>query len=195
MKFLLDPKAKAGQVKFTLLQFNLAWTEANKEAGVVRAGEIKVGVTHPDFGVAFEKLNEVTQEFITRLCIMRSFHFAELAERGELRKWIDYGRHPLPRDPVFEDQTANRLHDDWVKLRAVMYTSFNDATKQALIDGGVKPFGSHPGDMSWAEEDAAMHQNDLRLVPKLGWLLGYIRDSEDEELQAWFSSLLPDFAK
>lgn len=188
MKFLLDPVALNGQKKFWVLQFETVWSAAGAEVGIVQ-GEVKAGTSHPDFGKSWDKLTPAVREFISRLCVLRSFHFAELASTGELRTLIEVGIGKIEKDPAFEELVARRLHNDWVTLRALLYTAYDDTTRQTLIAGGLKPFGDHEGDKSWDEETEAQQGNDRRLVYRLGWLLDYCEKSEDAELSAYFTSL------
>ncbi len=188
MKCLTDSKALAGLNAFTILQFETVWAAALEANGVVQ-GEVKAGVSHPDFGKKWNDLKPHVREFISRLCVLRSIHFTEMAKSGELTKLMEMSSDEIPKDRDFQVVVARRLHDDWVLLRAVMYTPFDDATRQSLVEGGLKPFGDHEGDKPWDAETEAQQGNDLRLVYSLGWLLNYCQQNEDPNLKAYFASL------
>lgn len=188
MKFLLNPPACAGQRKFIVLQFETVWTAATVESGLVQ-GEVKAGTSHPDFGKSWDKLSPQVREFISRLCVLRSLHFAELAQTGELDEWIAISLGNAEKTAAFEEKIARRLHADWLTLRALLYTAYDEDTRQALIAGGLKPFGDHDGDKPWDEETEPQQGNDRRLVYRLGWLLDYCAKSDDPELNAYVSSL------
>jgi hypothetical protein len=177
--------AEEGFRQFVVLQFEMAWNASGKERNIVQAGEVKAGVSHPDFGKQWEQLTPVTQDFIFRLCIMRILFFRELHQAGLLSVFVDNGRKAgfQPR------RYAERLHDDWVRLRAVLYSFRKPIERQGLVFAGIKPFGEHEGDKDWKEETPEQQENDLRLIKKLAWLLAYCADSSEPSLRAFVESL------
>jgi hypothetical protein len=178
--------AEEGFHQFVTLQFEMAWNASGAERNIVQAGEVKAGVSHPDFGKKWEQLTPTVQEFIFRLCTLRVLFFRELAQMGMLSAFIDAGRREswLPTDMY-----AKRLHDDWVRVRTVLYSYRSPEERRRLVDAGIKPFGEHEGDKDWQEETPAQQENDLRLVKKLAWLLAYCADSPERSLRAFVESL------
>ena len=180
--FLSDPRAHAGFLKFVVLQFEMVWSSATVEGGLT-AGEIRAGTSHPDFGKKWTTLAPTVQEFVSRLCILRCVQIYDLAHPDRVRL-LNHGTGTVTADDSFVTAIATRFHDDWMALRALMYSPLVNQTREQLVANGLKPFGEHEGDKPWEAETPAQQQNDLRLVAKLGWLLNYCCESEDEDLQA-----------
>jgi hypothetical protein len=182
--------AEEGFHQFVTLQYEMAWNASGNERNIAQAGEVKAGVSHPDFGKKWEQLTPLVKDFFFRLCVLRALHFREVAKAGRLPMLLALGRgQDLHVSHLFRPILARRLHDDWVRLRAALYSYRTPEERRRLVDAGITPFGEHENDIDWREETPAQQENDLRLFDQLSWLLAYCAESPERSLQAFVESL------